>query len=118
MGLAALAALAWTAGADTLNNPCTPDDPQPGPCWEWDEEDCVWVFCPDALPGKYCCEVGDECKIVESEEECCVECGGKGNCTFGGGKGTAKGSGSGPSGTRAGGGGAQGVVDFQIKLGT
>ncbi|MBP5786667.1 MAG: hypothetical protein J6Y19_02465, partial [Kiritimatiellae bacterium] len=118
LALAAVLLAAGAAWGGALNNPCTPDEPKPGPCWEWDEEDCVWVFCPDALPGEYCCEVGDECKIVESEEECCEECGGKGNCTFGGGKGTAQGSGSGPSGTRAGSGGAQGMVDFQIKLGT
>ena len=56
------------------------------------------------------------CWIVEENESCCPLCGG--SCTWGGGKGTAQGSGTGPSGTRAGGGGAQGVVDFQIKLGT
>lgn len=39
LALAVLAALAWTAGADTLNNPCTPDEPQPRPCREWDGTD-------------------------------------------------------------------------------
>jgi hypothetical protein len=34
LGIAALAALAWTAAADTLNNPCTPDGPRPDLCWK------------------------------------------------------------------------------------
>ena len=29
-------------GGDTLNNPCTSDEPQPDPCREWDGTVCEW----------------------------------------------------------------------------
>ena len=122
LALAAALLAACAAWGGELNNPCTPDEPQPDPCWEWDGTNCVWVYCPDAKPGDVCCVVDGACKIYDAhdpEKDCCEGgCGKNGQCKWGGGKGTAQGSGSGPSGTRAAGGGAQGVVDFQIKLGT
>jgi hypothetical protein len=119
--LAAVVLAAVGAWGGELNNPCRPETERPGACWEWDGTNCVWVYCPGALPGEKCCEKGEVCERGQEDEICCGGCGesgGGGVCTWGGGSGKAEGYGGGPSATRAAGSGPQGVVDFQIKLGS
>ena len=68
MALAAALLAAGAAWGGELNNPCTPDEPQPDSCWEWDGTNCVWVYCPDAKPGDVCCVVDGACKIYDEHD--------------------------------------------------
>ena len=106
-----------SAYGDDANNPCTtPAGNKPGPCYEWDSENCVWVDCPDAGPDEKCCpDYG--CGIVKQDEPCCIldGCSG-GSCSKGGGKGKMSGCGAPPSGSRSMAEGG-GFVDFRFQLG-
>ncbi len=93
--LAAVVLSAVVAWGGELNNPCRPETERPGACWEWDGTNCVWVYCPGALPGEKCCDKGEVCergKEDAPEVACCGGCGengGGGVCTWGGGSGKA-----------------------------
>lgn len=110
--------MAGVTFGDDANNPCTPTNSPPGPCWTWDTNACEWVFCMDPPEDKECCEVDDECKMI-GKDGCCPSGDCDGTCSSGGGKGKMAGGGNAPpSGARSTSGGGAGTIDFRIQLGT